>query len=103
MELYYKEDDAKEMFAEIIDDYKDSTSFNGKEYSYSELMSITDAAELERMFNIWITKCKSALLLNNQISSDVNKNTIWNPNMDRLNILRQAEALAKEVADGNFS
>ena len=103
MDLYYKEDNAKEMFTEIIDGYKNSTSFNGKEYSYTELMAMTDSQELERLFNIWITKCKSASLLNNQISSDVNKNTIWSPSMDRLNLLRQAEALAKEVADGNFS
>tara|TARA_B100000809_G_C14888262_1_gene441700 strand:+ start:95 stop:406 length:312 start_codon:yes stop_codon:yes gene_type:complete len=103
MELYYKEDNAKVMFEEILNSYKDSTSFNGKEYSYTELLTMTDPQELERLFNIWITKCKSASLLNNQISSDVNKNTIWNPTMDRLNILRQAEALAKEVADGNFS
>lgn len=103
MKMYYNEDDAKEMFYEIINEYKGKEQLHGTEYSYTGLMELLNPQKVERAFNIWIVKLKENGFLNTQISTDVAKNTLWSEDKDKLNILRKAEALAKEVIDGDLS
>ena len=103
MDMYYKENDSKEMFYDILDEYKGKESLHGTEYDYVELTLIIDPVKIERAFNVWVIKLKEEKLLLNQISSTPEKNIIWNPDKDKLHVLRKAEALAKEVIDGDLS
>ena len=103
MKSYYKESDAKEMFYDFIDNYKGDAEFHGVNYSYTTLMAALEPVKIERAFNIWVIKLKEEQLLNTQAATDPAKKHIWNPTKDSLSILRQCEALAKEVIDGDLS